>query len=160
MKNVIVSLLILLLASSAIAQPYKDRPLTKEQKDQIDALRVGIYTRVMGLTEEEAKAFWPVYNAYEEEKETLQKEMRTLGLEIRTQMDDLGEKELEAKLDRIVAIRVEEGELYQKYYEKFKKVLPIKKVALMHKAELEFKRELLKAYRKHRSADEGLRRKH
>jgi hypothetical protein len=40
--------------------------------------------------------------------------------------------------------KVQEAELFKKYANEFKKVLPTKKVVLLFKAENEFKRELLK----------------
>ena len=43
-----------------------------------------------------------------------------------------------------VSATQKEFEIYRDYYEKFKKVLPIKKVAKLRRAEEDFKKELLK----------------
>jgi hypothetical protein len=43
-----------------------------------------------------------------------------------------------------LSLKQREYELYKEYFEKFKKVLPIKKVALLRRAEEEFKKELIK----------------
>lgn len=151
MKNWIWVLGMLLISSLLTAQPR----LSEEQKEKVKTLRIGVYTRVMNLTSEEATAFWPVYNEYEAEREKLHKESGVLTRELRSNIDDLSEKEVEEKMDRVVVLKVKEAELYESYYNRFKSVLPMKKVALLHKAEREFKRELLKQFREGRERGGG-----
>lgn len=153
MKNLIYTFGLLLIPGFLLAQPR----LNDEQKEKVKTLRIGVYTRIMNLTSEEATVFWPVYNEYESEREKLQKETRALTTEIRSGIDDLSDKELEEKMDKVVALRIQEAELYESYYKRFKSVLPMKKVALLHKAEREFKRELLKQFREGRGGERGSR---
>ena len=43
-----------------------------------------------------------------------------------------------------VYLKQKEYEIYRDYYEKFKKVLPVKKVAVIRRAEEDFKKEIIK----------------
>ena len=52
--------------------------------------------------------------------------------------------EAEKVLNDMVNFKIQEADLLKKYASEFKKVLPVKKVVLLFKAENDFKRELLK----------------
>jgi hypothetical protein len=52
--------------------------------------------------------------------------------------------EAEKVLNDMVNFKIQEADLLKKYAAEFKKVLPVKKVVLLFKAENDFKRELLK----------------
>ncbi|MBK6523229.1 MAG: hypothetical protein IPG08_13420 [Sphingobacteriaceae bacterium] len=52
----------------------------------------------------------------------------------------MSDKEAEAYLVAELTLKQKEYELSKEYYEKFKKVLPIKKIALIRRAEEDFKR--------------------
>ena len=56
----------------------------------------------------------------------------------------MSDKEAEAYLVAELTLKQKEYELSKEYYEKFKKVLPIKKIALIRRAEEDFKKELIK----------------
>lgn len=145
MKNLIFKTLFLFL----LAIPFM---LSAQQPDankrkQIEAEKVGVYTRVLNLTAEEAKKFWPIYNQMQEEYEKLRNEKRRLHKEMVEKYASLSDNEIEKNLDQFLAIEQKELDLKKKYMDEFKKAIPIKKVALMHKAEREFKRQLLHRFR-------------
>ena len=54
------------------------------------------------------------------------------------------DKEAEIFVDNEIEYRVKEADLQKQYFTRFKIALPIKKAALLIKAEDDFKRELLK----------------
>jgi hypothetical protein len=54
------------------------------------------------------------------------------------------DQEAELFIDNETDFKVNEANLQKQYYTRFKQSLPIKKVALLIKAEDDFKRELLK----------------
>lgn len=136
MKN-IVCLLLFLFGAALISNAQQG-----SRKDRIEALKARYITDKLSLTPEEAKYFWPVYDKYQDELEVLRKGMKE---KIRAQesIEKMNDKEASKLLDEIVTMRVAEAELLKKYTEEFKKVLPVKKVVLLFKAEQEFKRELL-----------------
>ena len=146
MKAIFTLGLFLVVGMTSWAQP----PRSAEQKAKVKELRVEVYTRILELTEDEADAFWPVHEAYEAELEKVRKRRDELAGEIRRGIDDLSDEELEKKMDEMVSLRTKEAELFEAYYQNVKKVLPLRKVVRLHRAEREFKRELLRMYRRER----------
>ena len=110
--------------------------------EKAKALRVGVYTRVLELDTKEAKAFWLVCNEFDAWMDKLREEQETLRRESRTNFEDFSDKELETEIDKMVELRKRELDLWIAYYNNAKEVLPIQKVALLERAEREFKREL------------------
>ncbi|MCO4294001.1 hypothetical protein NF867_14135 [Solitalea sp. MAHUQ-68] len=118
-----------------------------QRKADIEALKVSIITTKVGLTAEEGKVFWPVYNEYQTEKQRLIKERRQKIVMARMNADNLSDKEVEDVILNDFNIQQRELDVERKYYDRFKKVIPLKKVAKLYMAEEQFKRELLKRLR-------------
>jgi hypothetical protein len=57
--------------------------------------------------------------------------------------DEMSDAEIEKAVDGEIAFRQAELDIQKKYHPQFKKVLPIRKVGRLYRAEEEFKRELL-----------------
>ena len=99
--------------------------------DQIKADKRLIVATNMELTEEEAKGFWPVYDAYQKDLAAINKRIVNL---IASYADDYSAKTLtdeKAKklIDEYVAIGKAEAGLQASYVPKLSKVIPLKKVA-------------------------------
>lgn len=111
---------------------------------EIQAQKVSFITQRLELTPEEAQLFWPVYNELENKKEQLRQEGRVLFHKIRNGLDSLPEKELVQISDDMIEYRIKDAQLNREYHEKFKKVLPIKKVLELYHAEKKFQGMLLR----------------
>jgi hypothetical protein len=135
-KYIYVSLFVL-VAFSVVAQPAASK------RDKIDALRVSFINQKVNFTTQETQLFWPLYDEYNDKLENARKSFRQQYIK-NTDFTALTDKEAEAYINAELALKQREYELYKEYFEKFKKVLPIKKVALIRRAEEEFKRELIK----------------
>lgn len=125
-----------IIALSAMAQPGNKR-------DKIDALRVTFITSKVALTNQESQLFWPLYNEYNDKADNLKKSFRQQFIRD-VDYSTVSDKEAEAYLVAELTLKQKEYELSKEYYEKFKKVLPIKKIALIRRAEEDFKKELIK----------------
>ena len=125
-----------IIALSAMAQPGSKR-------DKIDALRVMFITSKVALTNQESQLFWPLYNEYNDKADNLKKSFRQQFIRD-VDYSTVSDKEAEAYLVAELTLKQKEYELSKEYYEKFKKVLPIKKIALIRRAEEDFKKELIK----------------
>lgn len=124
------------LSIFAVAQPTTKR-------DKIEALRVSFISQKVNFTTQEAQQFWPLYNEYNDKLEANRKNFRqqygkSLNIEF------ANDKEAEQYLAAELTLKQKEYELYKEYYDKFKKVLPVKKAATLRRAEEEFKKELIK----------------
>jgi hypothetical protein len=135
-KYIYVSLFVL-VAFAVVAQPAASK------RDKIDALRVSFINQKVNFTSQETQLFWPLYDEYNDKLENARKSFRQQYIK-NTDFTALTDKEAEAYINAELALKQREYELYKEYFEKFKKVLPIKKVALIRRAEEEFKKELIK----------------
>ena len=132
----IVLILFCFTAAVSFAQPGTKR-------DKIEALRVSFINQKVNFTTQEGQLFWPLYDEYNDKLENARKTFRQQFIR-NTDFTTLSDKEAEAYINAELNLKQREYELYKEYFDKFKKVLPIKKVALLRRAEEEFKKELIK----------------
>jgi hypothetical protein len=112
--------------------------------ERIEAMKIGFITERLDLSSEEAKVFWPVYKKFTEEMKKLRLTTKNKITEEMADMASLSDAEADKILNDMVSFKLNEAELIKRYAQEFKKVLPVKKVVLLFKAENDFKRELLK----------------
>ena len=124
---------ICLMGVQGIAQTG-DGPTKKQQKE---AKRVAFLTEKLDLTPEEAEKFWPVYREYKK----AHVELRKTGKPKRDgKVSEMTDEELEKLLDSMIEFKQKELDLKKKYHDKFKEVLPIRKVAKLYHAEEQYKK--------------------
>lgn len=129
--------------SIAFAQEGVDRSEKKENRENIEAMKVAFITQKLDLTPQEAQQFWPVYNQFTDRAKELRKKRRQDNREARSNFDELSDKEVEQAIMTDMSNRQKELDLQREYHEKFKAVLPIKKVAKLYAAEEQFKMVLI-----------------
>jgi hypothetical protein len=122
---------------TVLAQPVLSK------RDKIDALRVTFINEKVNFTTAESQAFWPLYNEYNDKLDLARKTFRQQYVKD-IDFTTLSDKEAEGYLSAELSLKQKEYELYKEYFEKFKKVLPVKKVAILRRAEEEFRREMIK----------------
>jgi Spy/CpxP family protein refolding chaperone len=120
----------------AFAQESGD---ASEKKESIEAMKIAFITKKLDLSPQEAQQFWPVYNQYSEKTKELRKKRRQESRETRSNLDELSDKEVEQFINNDLINRQKELDLQKDYHEKFKAILPIKKVAKLYVAEEQFK---------------------
>ncbi len=157
----ILPVLIFMLPVMAIAQGPRgggrrmDRGHDDEQNSkQIEADRVGVYTRILNLNAAEAQKFWPVFNAYQEELEKNRAVIHDKRQEVIKNYDKMTDPAVEGTIDEFITLAQNELNIRKKYIVEFKKVIPVKKVLLLQKAEMEFKRELLHRFKERHGRDD------
>ncbi|MCG2461000.1 hypothetical protein K8352_09595 [Flavobacteriaceae bacterium F89] len=122
----------------------------KFNKDKIKALKVAYITDHLDLTSKEAQIFWPIYNEYEDQMNALRE--KEWG-EIRRKMRDMGslsEKEASELLLSYINLKGDQQRLEKDLYAKLSKALTAKKTFLLIKTEDDFKRQLIKQFRRSR----------
>jgi hypothetical protein len=139
MKTLNKFILPFLLLVSVCTVAQERRPA----KEKVEAMKVGFITERLNLSAEEAQSFWPVYNKYHDELEALRKNRRENIMNAKQNFDEMSDAELEKTVDSELGFRQSELDVQKKYHPQFKKVLPIKKVAKLYRAEEDFKRHLL-----------------
>jgi hypothetical protein len=158
-KNLLIALALIGTAASAQTRPNPgQRPGTRpgQTKERIESAKIGFITRELQLTTDEAKAFWPIYNAMEAELKKANRDPLREGLKtVRGEggidnLSDAQARELLAEIDKVGAEREAVRRTYQK---EFLKVLPPQKVLKLHVAERKFKQEVMERLRDAREGD-------
>ncbi len=147
MKSISFSLIIVFLILSNWGFPQDQKGKCIMEDDEIKSEKIAFISGRLNLTVKEAQDFWPVYNEFTSKMDNLFVEEHKIMREIKSPKKALSDKELETKLDRLFAIKEERTKLENQYYQKFKQVLPIQKVAAFYQTEREFRRYLLQKYK-------------
>lgn len=142
MKTLIKLKLPLLLALFTLISAFSVKAQPGSKKEKIEALRIAFITQQLDLSSAEAQLFWPVYNEYLDKMDAARKSFRQ-QYNKQTDYDFKTDKEAEAYLNAEISLKQKEAEYFREYYEKFKKVLPVKKVAKLRRAEEDFKKKLI-----------------
>ena len=102
---------------------------------KVNAAKIGFISTRLNLTPDEAKQFWPLYDAYENEKKSLQKERKLAGYTAKLYKEEMNEKEAKETLEKLASLQQRRLDLQKKYQSEFLKVLPAKKVLALMNAE-------------------------
>lgn len=138
-KSFIFNFLFLALPVMGFAQK-SDGPSTlkKESRERIDAQRVAFITAKLSLSPEEAAKFWPVYNEHKESLKKLRDDIE------RPDLIDVTDTEANLIIERHLQMEEKKLELNRNLYKRLRTAISPKKILLLHAAEREFNRELLK----------------
>ena len=151
--KIIFSLMLCLFTGTLMAQPQQKRQNMGEHKENIESMKIGFLTQKLALTPDEAKRFWPVYNGYADELKKMRGDRRDRMRDAREGFDKMNDKDVEKMIDGEMVFKQQELDVMKKYNSQFKEVLPMKKVALLYKAEEDFKRELIERIKERRQGD-------
>ncbi len=149
-KSVLVILTFLLTFFAGISK------VSGQQYKLIQQEKIAFFTKRLGLSTEEAKLFWPLYDEYQTEKDKVLSERKVTENYYITNVESLSSTELEAITDRYVEFHKKETELLEHYTNEFKKILPIEKVLKIYVTEIEFRRHLIQMVRDNK-VGQGLR---
>lgn len=141
MKKLLILTAAVLLNSVHLA--YAQDELEPSKREKLEALKVAYLTKELNLSPEEAQQFWPLYNELEDRTRAIRKNRRENRLDTKANHASLTDAELSAAVDRELAFEQQELDLKKEYNERFKKILPMIKVAKLHTAEQGFRKELL-----------------
>ena len=138
----------LLIFSSSLAQGNKMREKIKTQK-------IAFITDQLQLTSEEAQAFWPIFNAYESNVQSIKNgELRSIRKTLRNE-EALSDRDANDLLDRLIASEKNLYSLKVKLVFDLKTVLPPQKILKLKIADEEFNKKLLERLREMRQKRSG-----
>ena len=89
----------------------------------------------MQLTDEEGKAFWPVYDAYQKEKGKLNDQKLKVIEEYAAHFQELSDEVAKDLVDRSIGIQQDAVKLMESYLPKFRKAVGDKKTARFYQIE-------------------------
>ena len=109
------------------------------------AEKIAFLTLEVGLTPEEAQAFWPVYNQVETEKDEAMFAMIRAHKEMSKAIEEKkSEKEVSALLDTYLEAQKKLNDIENGIAARYKAVLPVEKVAKLYAAEEKFRRQQIR----------------
>jgi hypothetical protein len=117
--------------------------------EKIKAAKIAYLTRELSLSPEEAEKFWPVYNQYDEQREDLRDRIRDLMEESRIRSYSSDDK-ANAALDEMLSIREQELQVERNFRKSMQGILPSRRLIILHQAEREFQKELIRRIQDHR----------
>ena len=145
MKTKILTCIIAgMIAMGAFAQD-RTRTAGKDKREAIQAQKVAFITQKLELTPDEAQAFWPVYNQCQKDLATVRKrgERQDKGEKPKKpNIDEMSDKEVEDMINNELNMKRKSIDIHEHCINKYKEVLPIKKVAKLNHAEKQFRKEL------------------
>lgn len=131
-------LFFVLIAFASIISVYA-QPDGSRIKSRVEAHRIGFITQRLSLTPEESQQFWPLYNQYTDKVQQIRNSVK-----LEKQLDEMNDADIEKLIIGQMDKETRELDLRKEYYQKFKKVISVKKIAKLYKAERDFKAEMLK----------------
>ena len=143
MKKLISILLTLSIAAAALAQPQGNkRPGGQGRPDfeKMKAERVAFITSEVGLTSQEAEAFWPVYNEIEKQQRELVKAEREAYQALSKALAE-GQGNVKALLDAYLKAKGNNVDLHVANAAKYQKVLSAEKAAKFFTCDEKFRRQ-------------------
>ncbi|MBO9639943.1 Spy/CpxP family protein refolding chaperone [Siphonobacter aquaeclarae] len=127
----------LLFAASAGTFAQNNR----EGMQQIRAAKITWITNRLNLTPDQSKDFWPLFNEYENKKREIRHRIRKLNGE--TNNLATSEDAVRKNLKEILELRQQEVDLEKDYQGKFLKVIDVRQLAELYKADQRFTQMLL-----------------
>ena len=128
---------------SVSAQAHRGRG--EDWMEKMKAEKIAFLTLEVGLTPEEAQAFWPVYHQNETEKDEAMFAMIRAHKEMSKAIEEKkSEKEISALLDTYLEAQKKLNDIENGIAARYKAVLPVEKVAKLYAAEEKFRRQQIR----------------
>jgi DNA-directed RNA polymerase subunit F len=125
---VLVGLLMVMVSVLTVAAQEKPADNMQIVLEKVRADKKLLVSENMQLTEAEAKAFWPVYDQYQDELILLRKRTVKLIKDYADAYEKMSNETAKKLLDELMSIEALGPKLRQAYLPKFRKVLPEVKV--------------------------------
>lgn len=138
---IMITCSLLMIPVFTIAQRQGSGQLRPESRERIEAHRIAFITQKLSLTPDEAAKFWPVYNENKEAVKDLRDDIE------RPDLMNISNDEATVIIERHLQIEQKRLEMKRSYLNRLKSVIGARKVLMLHAAEKEFNRELLKRAR-------------
>ena len=126
MRKLVLSLAFMILAGVAMSQTSHD--YVEVERAALKTEKKAIVAETMQLTDEESKAFWPLYNEYSEKKYVINTKVYDLILKFANDYETLSDEAAIELWKENMKVKNEKARLESTYFKKFQKILSGKKV--------------------------------
>ncbi|MBQ0769146.1 MAG: hypothetical protein KBT58_07630 [Bizionia sp.] len=146
MKHLLITLLLSIFTLHVSAQHHDD----KVDKDKLKTLKVAHITEQVSFTQQEAQAFWPLYNTYEEQRDALQEASRERKKE---NLEGISEAAAKKYLNTLLKIEEDYYSNQKEYYLKLERVLSAKKIIKVIQANRSFRKKMIEEFKDRHKKD-------
>lgn len=147
MKKTIISIIAICFIIGAYAQSPEQNKQQREKArhEQVVSAKIAFFTTSLGLTPQEAEAFWPIYNNYWKEREIANKRVQNSLMAINKLLskENTTDSDINKMLDIYINHISSDNAIQKKYHEAFMKVLSVRQVARLYTAEEEFRIKMI-----------------
>lgn len=145
------ALTLMMSAISTSAQPGPGNPAGIDWKERIQSEKIAFMTMEIGLTPEEAQKFWPIYNEVSKEQDATVAEVFKSYMALEKALnEDKSDKEISKYFQSYLDAIEKQNEIAEASVDKYRKILPDKKVAKIFVAEEKFRRQNIRRLQMHR----------
>jgi hypothetical protein len=137
MKKVVTLLLLIVML------PLMRLTAQNTNLEKLNTYKIGFFTKRLNLTSQEAEKFWPVYNDYQAQKNSIQLEKVKLIRTFNQGESTLSDSQVSEIGDKLIACITQDAALAVSLHKKLKEVLPPGKVIRFYQAENQYKAQLL-----------------
>lgn len=140
MKNILV--FVIILAGFSASAQNNGQQQKQSARERLEAARIALITERLGLTTEQAQAFWPIYNEYAEHRRQIQQEYRNMrnGMNL----DNLTEEQQKQMLQTRMEEKQRQLNLESQYGEKLLGVINARQMMALKKAEEDFRSMIIR----------------
>lgn len=141
LKSIIYLTLILSVIPTGIfAQPDEQMQRFREEK-------ISFFNENLDLSEQQAKAFWPVYEDLNNRIMKINEDEKSLFNYILSNYDNLTDSEVDRNISKYHDLHQKRFELNSQYHDKFVDIIGEKKTLKMYALERDFRMHLLRRFR-------------
>lgn len=115
--------------------------------EQLKAQKVAFFTEKIGLSSDDAQTFWPIYNKYATQKDSLNRLRWEKRIELQSNIKTLSQHEKIQLMEQQMNLKWNEAELDRHYHRKFMNILSIDQVIKLYEAEHEFRMRIIRQIR-------------
>ena len=137
MKRIVLGLSVLFFAATMIAQNTND--YMEVERAALKTEKKAIIAESMDFTEEESKAFWPLYNEYSEKKYVVNTKIYENITDFADSYDTMTDEKAITIWTNSMKYNDELAKLQKTYFKHFLKILPGKKAARYFQVENKIK---------------------
>lgn len=123
--------------------PFVHLTAQNTKLENLNAYKVGFFTKKLNLTTQEAEKFWPVYNDYQTQKNKIQLERISIIRNFNQSESTLTDSQLSEMGDKLAESITQESSLAISFHKKLKEAIPTAKVIRFYQAENQYKAQLL-----------------
>lgn len=145
MKKKFIGLILSMFLITSIGIAQKDKI-----QEKVKARRIGFITEKLQLTPEEAQLFWPAYNEYQRKRKAINKTYKS-----KADFNLLTDEEVALLIDQQLEKEEKMLILKKEFVGELKTVCPIRKVAMLPRAEKKFKEWMLTQLKKRNGVNRG-----